>query len=59
MRKGGCDSSSFSLFRIAIHSRISRETAAKAVIAMKMVFNIDSHSQFCGLTNSISALKLF
>ena len=38
MRKGGWDSSSFSLFRKAIHSRISRETAAKAVIAMSMVF---------------------
>ena len=51
MRKGGWDSSSFSLFRRAIHSRISRETAVKAVIAINIVFNICYLGQLRGLTS--------
>ena len=52
VRKGGWDSSSFSLFLSFIHSRISRETAERAVIIRQIVSIILSCcSQFCGLTN--------
>ena len=52
MRKGGWDSSSFSLFLSFIHPRISRETAAKAVMMRQSVSIILSCcGQFCGLTN--------
>ena len=52
VRKGGWDSSSISLFLSFIHSRISRETAERAVIIRQIVSIILSCcSQFCGLTN--------
>ena len=51
MRKGGWDSSSFSLFLNFIHSRISRETAAKAVIMIQIFSNIFTSKPVCVLTN--------